>query len=191
MGDDADGYISKAFHGLAQRPQHENSAYIQHFCIFSEMRMRRFQQNQWHRSPSITVLYAVRRERFTQQSRHLPINRNMMGLAESNERFVLNGHNLSKVQGCKTSLACHSQACLIMNNQTCCLLTQPFLPQRQHFERKKIIILMGMMRRFAPEPSLSSPADKQALKQSATETPSDRTEMFSPWQIVLLNEDEI
>lgn len=32
---------------------------------------------------------------------------------------------------------------------------------------------MGMMLRFAAEPSLSSPADKQALKQSSLETPSD------------------
>lgn len=48
-----------------------------------------------------------------------------------------------------------------------------------------------MMRRFAPEPSLSSPADEQALKQSALETPSDRREIYSPWQIVNLNEYEI
>lgn len=42
----------------------------------------------------------------------------------------------------------------------------------------KIIILMGMMLRFAAEPSLPSPADKQALKQSVPETPSDCTEIY-------------
>lgn len=67
---------------------------------------------------------------------------------------------LSKVQGCKTSLITHSQACLIMYNQTSCLLTQPCLPQRQQFEGK-IIILMGMMSQYAAEATLSSPADKK------------------------------
>lgn len=77
----------------------------------------------------------------------------------------------SKVQGCKTSLITHLQACLIMYNQTSCLLTQPCLPQRQHFEGKKIIILMGMMSRYAAEATLSSPADKQTLKQSGAISP--------------------
>lgn len=78
----------------------------------------------------------------------------------------------SKVQGCKTWLIGHSQACLIMYNQTGCLLTQPCLPQR-HILKGKIIILIGMMLWFAATATLSSPADKQALKQSALKTPLD------------------
>lgn len=57
-----------------------------------------------------------------------------------------------------------------MYNQTSCLLTQPCLPQRQHFEGK-IIILMGMMSRYAAEATLSSPADKKTLKQSDAISP--------------------
>lgn len=58
-----------------------------------------------------------------------------------------------------------------MYNQTGCLRGVCFL--RGNILKGKIIILMGMMLRFSAEPSLSSPADKQALKQSALETPLD------------------
>lgn len=55
--------------------------------------------------------------------------------------------------------------------QAVCWLNLAFL--RGNILKGKIIILMGTMLRFAAVASLSSAADKQVLKQSALETPSD------------------